>query len=239
MKKYELTKVSKRLRDGTVVWKIKYTKEFSHTKIKPSRFGGWIEHEGNFDQTGTCWIDEDVIIRDCARVEGEDVDVTGNVLIKDNAVVGGSGSVSTPPKEKRWLVIGGDSKILGFSWITASGSIAGKTTIIEAHLDNLTERVDFRDVEIKQVSDGPYTSVDSSLESLTIPKTKLYQIGNQIVFRFSCKNSTAKKYGSALPAKADYFQVSGDLEDSLFMILKAKEIDLTEDRDHNDEWIPI
>ena len=62
--------------------------------VKINDLGGWVESEKNLSQEGDCWIDDNAMVFENARVEGdavvyENAYIHGNTVIKDKAEVCG------------------------------------------------------------------------------------------------------------------------------------------------------
>ena len=57
--------------------------------VKQGDLGGWIECENNLAQEGDCWISDDAIVSDRARVY-YNAQVSNNACVSDNAQVYGS-----------------------------------------------------------------------------------------------------------------------------------------------------
>ena len=59
MKKYELTKETKTLMDGTVLHRIRALLDIPMHGVKAGDLGGWIEKENNLSQCGNAWVSGD------------------------------------------------------------------------------------------------------------------------------------------------------------------------------------
>lgn len=92
-KKYELIPSD---REG--LYRIKALKDFGN--VKKGDIGGYVEGEKNLSQLGDCWIYDNAVVRDNARifdyaiirdnavVRGE-VRIFDNVIVRDNVIIGG------------------------------------------------------------------------------------------------------------------------------------------------------
>ena len=91
--------------------------------VKAGDFGGFIEGEYNLSSFGTCWIADDAVVKDSARV-CDDAVVRDNVVLSDfvvvmkSAVVTGEARVS----EHIWLV--DRSHVCGTTEVSGHGLIA-------------------------------------------------------------------------------------------------------------------
>ena len=84
-KKYELIPSDK---EG--LYRIKALKDFND--VKKGDIGGYVESEKNLSQDGNCWIYDNAVICDNARVEDNaqvygDAEVCGDAIVRDNARV--------------------------------------------------------------------------------------------------------------------------------------------------------
>ena len=92
-KKYELTKETKTLADGTVLHRIRALRDIPRFGVKAGELGGLIEKENNLSQDGDAWIFDDACVSDDARVY-DDAEVSGNACVFGNAEVSGDAWVS-------------------------------------------------------------------------------------------------------------------------------------------------
>ena len=82
-KKYELTDETIE-HYGTVLHRIKALKDFGD--VKAGDIGGYVESEDNLSQEGNCWIYDDAIVKDKAKVL-DIAEVKGNAQVLDHAIV--------------------------------------------------------------------------------------------------------------------------------------------------------
>lgn len=67
--------------------------------VKINDLGGWIEGEKNLSQDGHCWVDDNAMVYEDARIEGdaiifENANIHGRVIVKDKAEIGGNVELS-------------------------------------------------------------------------------------------------------------------------------------------------
>lgn len=96
MKKYELTDVTKTLRDGTVLHRIRALRNFALfegcKEIKKGDLGGWIESESNLSQINASWVSGeacvfgDATVREDAKVYNR-ASVYGEARVEGRAIV--------------------------------------------------------------------------------------------------------------------------------------------------------
>lgn len=97
MKKYEITDIGMEW-EGRKVYRIRALKSFGI--VKEGELGGFIQHEWNLSQEGYCWVFDDAVVcdharvRDRARIAGEahvtDYACLNNIaFVYGNAFVGG------------------------------------------------------------------------------------------------------------------------------------------------------
>ena len=87
MKKYELTKETKTLADGTVLHRIRALRDIPMYGVKYGDLGGFVEGENNLSQCCNAWVSDD------AKVFGN-AWVCGNAWVRGNALVYGDAKVS-------------------------------------------------------------------------------------------------------------------------------------------------
>ena len=78
-KKYELIPS-----DIEGLFRVKALKDFNN--VKKGDIGGYIQSENNLSHYGNCWIYDNAVVRDNARV-------FGNAIVRDNAVVRGDARI--------------------------------------------------------------------------------------------------------------------------------------------------
>lgn len=88
MKKYEFTGETMKFdcgEEGVILHRIKAVRSFG--EVKSGEVGGWIESEENLSHDGNCWVADEAIVCNNAKVVG-DARVSGHALVKDDAQVG-------------------------------------------------------------------------------------------------------------------------------------------------------
>lgn len=114
MKKYELTDITKTLRDGTVLHRIRALRDFvlvdDGAQIRKGDLGGWIEREDNLSQRNASWVFCE------ARVYG-DATVRENAKVYNRASVYGKACVE------------GCASIYDHARVYASARIYGKASV--------------------------------------------------------------------------------------------------------------
>ena len=89
MKKYKFTGETKSYM-GITLHRIRALKDFGN--VKEGDIGGWIEKEENLSHTGLCWIYDEAIVREDARVTENArayniSEISGQALIREDAVI--------------------------------------------------------------------------------------------------------------------------------------------------------
>lgn len=107
--KYEITTNILTI-DDRDFFQVKALKDFG--SVKAGDLGGYVQSSENLSQEGECWINQDVVLMDDARVEDNAV-VTGDSAVRNNAIVKGNAFVKNATVcdngvvEGRARVIGG------------------------------------------------------------------------------------------------------------------------------------
>lgn len=112
-KKYELSNEYVKLK-GKTLYRIKAIKDFGI--LKKGTYGGFVESEFNLSHNGECWIYDDAMVYDKARIINdarifEKSRIYGQSLVGDNA----------------WIY--GNAKICGTAWISGSTRVFGNTCV--------------------------------------------------------------------------------------------------------------
>lgn len=123
MKKYKIDWDDKKLVRGSDVYRIVALKSFG--KVCAGDLGGYIHAERNLSQYGECWVFEDGVVKDNARIL-DDACVLGGV-ISDNTLVNGSSCIDWGAK------IEGTSKICNSS-IKGDVFICGESNLYEVDI---------------------------------------------------------------------------------------------------------
>lgn len=91
-RKYELlTDQTKEFHNGTV-YRIQALKDINDY-IKKGDIGGWVSSENNLSHDGTCWIDNNAVVCEKARVK-DNAYVYHNAMIYGHAIISGNAKIS-------------------------------------------------------------------------------------------------------------------------------------------------
>lgn len=112
--KYEFTGETKLVkvgsRDNIEVHRIR--------RLFDGKIGGWIEKESNLSHNGNCWVDDNAIVCDDAKVSGD-------VQIKDNCIISGSATVGDYIRLNNNCIVSDTANLIG------NMDIYGSMTIYE------------------------------------------------------------------------------------------------------------
>lgn len=129
MDKYELVPdMTMELPDGRKLYRIRALKDFD--RIKTGDIGGYVESEANLSQDGCCWISDDALVIDNARVE-DDAQIGGNAKIYHNAVVKGNAEVFQKAEIFDNAVIQDGVSVYGKAKVFENAHICGENVCIE------------------------------------------------------------------------------------------------------------
>lgn len=117
MKKYELTKETKTLADGTVLHRIRALRDISRYGVKAGDLGGWVEKEDNLSQECDAWVSGN------AEVSGNS-EVSGNAKVSGDAWVSGYAKVSGNAKVYGNAWVSGDAKVYGNAWVYGDAKVS-------------------------------------------------------------------------------------------------------------------
>jgi hypothetical protein len=136
-------------------------------------------------------------------------------LIKDRAWVGGTGTVKNSYNHRKWLVICDDTKISGWVWWDIYGTISGNSFLTEIDTDELyTLNANFHNVRLLGncwSTWGGHGDFEDLFKSVRYPKTMVFQLKNEIVFRFGCKRKAYIDRGLS-SFTCEYFELSTQLD---------------------------
>ena len=121
-RKYELTNESKTLENGVIVYRIKALKDFGD--VKAGTLGGFVESEKNLDHTDTCWVYNEAVVYDNARVR-DNAKVYDNAVICENALVRFNATVKDNAK------ISGNASIYDYAIIHNNAEISENASIVD------------------------------------------------------------------------------------------------------------
>ena len=88
--KYKIrTDISKQI-FGSTLYRIEALRDFC--QVKKGDLGGWIEKEDNLSQRGTCWVFDDAMVFQNAKITGkalvcDNAEIYGYAMVTDNAIV--------------------------------------------------------------------------------------------------------------------------------------------------------
>ena len=150
--KYELTDI-KEDHKGTTVYRIRALEDINNDsatalqwKVKKGDLGGWVSGYHNLSQQGKCWIYDNSIVVDNARVEDDANVCLNSVMVGDSSIYNRS-AISNSILRQNSMVLGNakvcyskmydDSKIMKDSCVMGSG-LYGDTQIriSRAKIDN-------------------------------------------------------------------------------------------------------
>ena len=126
MKKFELTSETKINIFGKKLFRIKALISFAD--VEAGETGGWVEKEGNVNQSGDAWVSGnaevsgDAWVSDNAKVSG-DAWVYGNAKVSGNAWVYGNAEVSGDA----WVY--GNAKVSGNAWVSDNAKVYGNAEV--------------------------------------------------------------------------------------------------------------
>ena len=119
--KYKLASETKTF--GThIVHRIVALKTFAD--VKEGSFGGWVENEKNLSQKDNCWIYDNAIALENAKIEGC-ARVAEEAIVSGNAAVFGNAIVSQLAKITGNAHVFGAARVWGHSTISEDAKIAG------------------------------------------------------------------------------------------------------------------
>lgn len=136
MKKFELTGEQKHC-CGITLFRIKALKSFSDVVV--GQTGGWVEKEENLSQDGDAWVSGNAVVKDEAVVSGSAY-ISGNAVVKGDAWISGNAVVSGR------AVVKGDARIIGnavvsyntdYALISGFGTEFRTTTFFRCDDDNI------------------------------------------------------------------------------------------------------
>ena len=94
--KYKIRKDISKTLGYLTLYRIEALRNFGY--VKKGDLGGWIEKEDNLSQSGTCWVYDEAIVFQDAKVSGKakvccHAKVSGYAIVTDNAVVCGNSEI--------------------------------------------------------------------------------------------------------------------------------------------------
>ena len=124
--KYKIrTDISKKLGSLTL-YRIEALRNFGY--VKKGNLGGWIEKEDNLSQSGTCWVYDDAIVYQNAKVSGKakvccHANVSGYAIVTDNAVVCDNSEIYGCAILQNDVWVGDDAHVYGNARISNNAHI--------------------------------------------------------------------------------------------------------------------
>lgn len=120
MKHYELTQELEHLWGGSLVYRIRATKDVPNMGVKKGDLGGWVSMSATLGED--CWVfDEAVLGRDASLLDASRLKNKARVL--DNAVVGGGSTVEDNACVLNNAVVDGGSTVRGDSRVCGSAQV--------------------------------------------------------------------------------------------------------------------
>ena len=131
-KKYEITNISKKLLDGTVVYRILALKTFDTVcnPVHKDDLGGWIQSEKNLFHDGTAWVGGDAIVRDDAQVR-DSAWVSGYAVVSENAICTGRSLILGMARVTGNAVIHEEARVEDSALISENADIGGRAWIVD------------------------------------------------------------------------------------------------------------
>ncbi len=117
MTKFRILEHTKIEFNGHIIYRIEATKDFGD--VKAGDLGGYVETEGNLSDEGDCWIYDDAIVCDCAKVKD-------NAKVYDKAKIIGCSQVSENAK------IYGNARLIDATQVCESSQVYGHALIENA-----------------------------------------------------------------------------------------------------------
>ena len=114
MKKFELTSETKINIFGKKLFRIKALISFAD--VEAGETGGWVEKEGNVNQSGNAWVSGDAMVYGNAEVSGD-------AWVSDNAEVYGNAEVSGDAK------VYGDAEVYGNAKVSGNAKVYGNAEV--------------------------------------------------------------------------------------------------------------
>ena len=116
MKKYKMIKKDSIEVGSRTLYRVKALKDFGD--VKKGDVGGYIEKESNLSHEGDCWVFENALVCDNAKVFGF-ARVFENVKVFENAWVYGNAKVF----DNAWVY--GNAKVSDNAWVCGNAKVCG------------------------------------------------------------------------------------------------------------------
>ena len=130
-RKYRLTEKTRTLEDGTVLRRIRATRDFilnDHTVVHKGNFGGWIEKEDNLSHGERAWVSCEACVYGNARV-CENAYVGGGARVYENATVYGDAYVADNASVYDRAKISGNAHVYGFAHVCGTANVYGSAHV--------------------------------------------------------------------------------------------------------------
>ncbi len=126
-KKYELTSETMEWYEKTL-HRIRALKDIPRYGIKKGQLGGWVQSEDNLAQRGDCWIGDEAMVYDNAKVFGH-ASASNAARVYDCAQVYGHAKVC------EFADISGDARVFGKAcvsgeaWVSENACVSGEARV--------------------------------------------------------------------------------------------------------------
>ena len=132
MKKFELTSETKIDIFGKKLFRIKALISFAD--VEAGETGGWVEKEGNVNQSGNAWVSGDAMVYGNAEVSGDamvygNAEVYGNAMVSGDAMVSGNAMVSGDAMVSGNAMVYGDAKVSGDAMVSGDAKVSGNAMV--------------------------------------------------------------------------------------------------------------
>lgn len=132
---YELTNESKTLCDGTVVHRIRATRDLPHLYISAGDLGGWIESTDNL--SGGAWVADEAIVYGRARVfdqalVAQKAHIFREACVFDQAQVYGKAKVSGEACVYDGALVYGEARVFGKALVHGEASVHGQARVFDS-----------------------------------------------------------------------------------------------------------
>lgn len=134
-KKYKLTEETKQY-NGKILHRIEALRDFRD--VRAGDLGGWVEGEHNLSQEGDCWVYDESMVLDNARIEDSAFSswksiISENAKIKYFSMVTGNAEVFGNAQIIGKVVIYGNAQISGNTIIPGNEKIGGEANIKDSN----------------------------------------------------------------------------------------------------------
>lgn len=126
MKKYEILENETKTFRGHTLYRIKALKNFS--MIRKGTIGGWIESEENLSQDDWCWVGDEAIVCEYARIEK-------NACVYDNATIYGYATISQSSCVRGNAIVRDCALVRGNSLITDEAIVEDAANVCNSIID--------------------------------------------------------------------------------------------------------